>query len=575
MQLLSTPKTYTFDLDKSCPPQETIDRVENLLASKNLALLQENKRVDTGRLGIPVYMSMCGEAARHILPVRKQMGKGATPEQARTSALMELVERYSYFSFWTDCSRFQSLKWHEAKTKFGARLLPVEELLRSVGENLTPDKAETVLDLVEWKFAPVTRIVDNQQVMAPLDWFKLINEFNGASAGNNDTESVLQGACEVVERHVCALIAKDRIQTPTLDVSTARHPILRELVKKFHSVGIRLVLKNFSLDTNIPTVAALAWDPATFPHLSEIVFTAGTASSPEKAAIRALTEVAQLAGDFESASNFEPSGLPKFHRLEETQWLQAGEVQTFASMPSLEADDFLVELRELAGRMQKAGLNLYAADFTHPDLGLPAHYSFAPGCAFRERAQQPSLGLFTARVLLENDAPSQIETGLHMLETIYGRVPFLLFFRGMLHLQQGDLGQAAVFFGRSETGLTDKQDQGLAAFYQAYSRTQEQKWEQARPMLERAIGYDDSVKEFHNLLGVCFFKQQDYERAARCFQKALDLDSSSAMDMANLGLCHKFLGEKDTARICLRQALVLDSSLEFAVEHLRELEEKV
>ena len=38
---------------------------------------------------------------------------------------------------------------------------------------------------------------------------------------------------------------------------------------------------------------------------------------------------------------------------------------------------------------------------------------------------------------------------------------------------------------------------------------------------------------------------------------------------------HKFLGEKDTARICLRQALVLDSSLEFAVEHLRELEEKV
>ena len=94
-------------------------------------------------------------------------------------------------------------------------------------------------------------------------------------------------------------------------------------------------------------------------------------------------------------------------------------------------------------------------------------------------------------------------------------------------------------------------------------------------MLERVIGYDDSVKEFHNLLGVCFFKQQDYERAARCFQKALDLDSSSAMDMANLGLCHKFLGEKDTARICLRQALVLDSSLEFAVEHLRELEEKV
>ena len=83
-------KAYTTDQDKAAPPAETVARVKAVLEQKCPGVLEETRRVDTGRLGIPVYLSLCGPAARAVMPTRKQMGKGASPDQAEASALMEL-----------------------------------------------------------------------------------------------------------------------------------------------------------------------------------------------------------------------------------------------------------------------------------------------------------------------------------------------------------------------------------------------------------------------------------------------------------------------------------------------------
>ncbi|MBO4313384.1 MAG: hypothetical protein J5838_03740, partial [Desulfovibrio sp.] len=96
----SCPKGYTQDLDKAVTPEETVRRVGERLESSGLDVLAETRRVDVGRLGIPVYLSVCGKDARSIMPTRKQMGKGSSAEQARASAVMELMERFAYFSFW-------------------------------------------------------------------------------------------------------------------------------------------------------------------------------------------------------------------------------------------------------------------------------------------------------------------------------------------------------------------------------------------------------------------------------------------------------------------------------------------
>ena len=179
----------------------------------------------------------------------------------------------------------------------------------------------------------------------------------------------------------------------------------------------------------LPTVAAVAWDPKTFPQSSEIVFTAGTAASPAKAAIRAVTEVAQLAGDFCTNACYEASGLSKFTSLDQIDWLLEGPSTSLADLPTVEHDDICEEL--LAAVRGLAPLELYAVETTHPRLGIPAHYSIVPGLQFRERDRNQSLGLFVGRKLVEEADAATALHGLKVLEECYPGAHFLPFFAGM------------------------------------------------------------------------------------------------------------------------------------------------
>jgi ribosomal protein S12 methylthiotransferase accessory factor len=571
LELKPCPKGYTTDLDKTRPPAETVAAVTERFAASGADILSEVKRVDTGRLGIPVYLAICGADARRVMPTRKQMGKGASADQARASALMELAERYSFFSYWAYEDRFTRLTWSQAAARYGEALIPVEEIIASVGDTASPDQARQILDLVRWRFAPALDLAGRKEVALPLDWFKKLNEFNGSSAGNSAEESILQGLCELVERHVCAVIDRDRPTLPTIDPASCTDPVLRDLLDAFARNGVQVWLKDFTLGLPGPTVGALAYDPATFPGKSEIVFTAGTASSPAKAAIRALTEVAQLAGDFATGANYEASGLPKFTDPAQFAWLTAGPAVPLASLPGFERPDILDELGLLAAGLRSAGFPSYSVDTTHPGLGVAANYTLVPGFGFRERSPRASLGMFAGRILAEESYPEEALKGLDVIAEVYPDAPYLEFFEGLVALRAGDLDQAAALFAVSEGAQEDDEDRALAAFYQAYALTREERWADAAPHLDRAVSLCPEVKEYFNLRGVAAFKEKNYTAAALDFQAALDLDSGSAMDLANLGLCYKFLGEGAKALHCLGSALELDPSLDFARRHLEEL----
>lgn len=571
IEIHSCPKGYVADLDKTCTPEETVATAREALTRSGKRILAQTRRIDTGRLGIPVFMSLCGEDALGIMPTRKQMGKGASAPQAEASALMELVERFSYFSYWDNPENFQPMTWSQAREAFGDRLLPISYMIQSVTDGVSEDDAARILDLLPWRFAPVTDLGAGQEFMAPLDWFKKLNEFNGSSAGNTLEESMLQGGCELVERHVCAVVDRTRQETPSIDPASFTDPVLIELYEKFSANGLKVILKDFSLGLPVPTVAALVMDPATFPHKSEIVFTAGTASSPEKAAIRALTEIAQLGGDFETGSNYEASGLPKFTHPEQCAWLTAGDVVSIHSLPSNQDADIATELVNFCARLKGQGFTFFSVDTTVPELGISANYNFVPGFLFRERTPMASLGLFVGRVLAEDMDPEEALAGLEVLQEIYPDAHYLPFFRGLVALRQGEIDQAASWFARAEPLQPEADDRGLAAFYQAYALSQQGQWTETIPHLDRAVTHCPEVKEYFNLRGVAYFKQQQYAGAAANFELALALDSGSAMDLANLGLCHKFMNNAEKARELLGEALALDPSLEFARTHLSEL----
>lgn len=570
LELKSCPKGYTLSQDKAVPPAETAALVLRALGPDGAGVLEEIRRIDTGRLGIPVYVSVTSALARRVMPTRKQMGKGSSPEQAEASALMELAERFSFFGYFADETNFTRATWSEAEALWPESLIPLAEIARSVDDDLSESDARRLMDLISWRFAPVLDVTRGREVYAPMDWFKTLNEFNGSSAGNTPEESILQGACELIERHVSALADRDKPELPTIRPETA-DPVLAGLIRAFEDNGVKIVLKDMSMNMPAPTVGALAWDPSTFPAKSEIVFTAGTASSPIKAAIRALTEVAQLGGDFESGSNYEASGLPKYGDLSEAAWLLKGPETGLDSLPSMESGDFLTEINHLCRGLILQGYGLYTADLTRPDLNIPANYNFVPGFAFRERAAAASLGLFTGRALAENAEPLEALAGLEVIGEIYPNAHFLPFYRGLATLNMGDAEGALEYFAAAQNAAEDTEDRALAAFYRAYALSSLERWAEAGPHLDQAVSLDPGTKEYLNLRGVARFKAGEFEAAAADFTAALDLDSGSATDLANLGLCFKRLGRAADAIHCLGKALEIDSELDFARRELEEL----
>jgi ribosomal protein S12 methylthiotransferase accessory factor len=404
-----------------------------------------------------------------------------------------------------------------------------------------------------------------------MDWFEKLNEFNGSSAGNTREEAVLQGGCELVERHVSALVDRDRPALPTLDPESFRDPTLVRMWRLFGEQGIRVWLKDFSLGMGVPTVGALAYDPSTFPGLSEIVLTAGTATSPEKAAIRALTEVAQLAGDFHTGSCYDPSGLDKPDSLEECEWLRRGETVSVRDLPDISDSDIGAETLRLARVLGERGYSVFALDTTRPELDVPAAYTIAPGLLFRERAREASLGLFVGRILAEEHPPDTAARGLDILEGVYPEAHFLPFFRGLLRLRQSRLNQALEWFRTAEPLQPSAESRALAAFYSGYSLALGEDWEESLPFLRRAAEQSPANHTFRNQHGVACFRTGRYREAAREFSAALEIDPGSAVDMANLGLCYKNMGKPGAAADFLSGSLDLDPSLDFARTHLREL----
>lgn len=569
INLQSCRKNYTYDQDKACSPEETVARFQERLRATNLDVLKEIRRIDNGRLDIPVYFSVCGADAQRIIGNKKQMGKGSTPEQSRASACMELGERFSFFSFLRDDNNFLTGDY-AAMEHQGYPVLPLETLLHSVHDlELQAEQLRQLLaDLpLQWTWA--LRLSDHTPVLVPFSWFYAINEFNGPSAGNTYEEAVIQGISEVVERHVCALITRDRLSTPVIDQATITDPVALDLLSKFRNNGIEVYLNDFSLDTGIPTIGAVAWDPATFPHASEIVYTAGTTPDADKALIRALTEVAQLAGDFNTGSNYVASGLPKpLDVTEITHVIGSERTISLAEVADLKDTDIYQEVKNCVTALKGKGLEVLVVDTTHPELQIPAIYTIIPGAHFRERAMGGNGALFAAKLaagLLEGE---QLGAKLAAMQQLLPDAYYLHFYRGRHLYNQGDVAAALTCFDNALSLKPHQEDLPYLYSYKGCCLRDLGRYDEAIDALEQGLTHDEERSDIYNTLGVCCYKTGRYTEAVRHFERAVALNPVSAIDYANLALNLEQLGDRDQAIVNYEIALSQDPTLTFAAERL-------
>ncbi len=559
--------------DKVKTPEETLDWVRGRLDHFDVPLLKETVRIDKGRLGIPVYISRYTPEALRVTGTPKQMGKGATARQAEASAVMELMERFSLFSFVKECPKRTG-----SYPDLTPGAMPVQDMacVFHPGEGAQDliKELEELFEFLPFEWVHGYRPLDRKNVWIPFSWFWPINEYNGSASGNSLEEAAVQAISEVVERHVCSVISYDKLRTPTIDPTSVKNPVSKELLEKFTHTGVEVVLKDFSLDTGVPTVGAIAWDPATFPSRSEIVYTAGTAPDPERALIRALTEVAQLAGDFDTDGEYVESGLPKFKNLTEADYILASpQTVPITALSDCGADNFRLEVERMSTALSKKGLNVYLLDITHPDLGVPAVYAIIPGNHFRDRTINLDLPFHCARVTASAGYVSP-EERIQILGTLERHHPGrfdIAFYQGHLHELMGNFQAALAFYDKALKSNPAPEEIASIYCHRAVCKKENGAIAEAIDELLKARELNPGLKEIHNLLGYCYYRRGEYLMAIESFEQAVSIDPASAIDYANIGSNLRKLGQDEAAINWYSMALELDPSLEWAREHLDEL----
>ena len=525
-------KKFTKDQDKILKPEETVKRFKEKLKTLKLDILKSAIRIDNGRLDIPVFFSTCGKDAAAVTGTKKQMGKGGTPQQAEASALMELAERFSFFSFAKNPENFFTDLYPNVKD----RAISFELIAQSVhDESEDLPVARKIFESLPLKWTWGYNLSREREVLIPFDWFYAINEFNGPSAGNCVEEALIQGICEIVERHTSSVVSHKKLKVAAIRPESVTDPLVNEMFQKYKKAGVNLYLSDFSLDTGIPTVGAMAYDPSTFPALSEIVWTAGTTPDPQKALMNPGSQV------------------------------------DISDLPDLSSDNLKTEILNCLSALDNINMQVLVIDTMHHQLQVPAFYTIIPGAHFRERSLGTSVGMFTAKHIYENQPTSDAIRQLKSMDDALSGKYYINFYLGACHLSIQKPESAMAYFRRALTLDPTEQDIPSIHSYLGVALKDMGEYRQALGVLQQGAQLDHERTDIYNLMGFCHFKLQEHEEAIDNFKKVIALDPSSAIDYANIGANYRQMGEKEKAIRYYQMALTLDDSIEFARQGLDEL----
>ena len=265
---------YKLASYRVCCPEETFERIKNKLKDINTLEIGNIQHLDT--LGIPVYYLKRKVVIDGKEGVAVHYGKGATDIQAKVSACMEAIERFS-------------AGYDESKIKKEAdNPINIKDLI------LPQYSDENVKEWVEG-----FDIINNETVDVPADavfypvYGKLFRgNTNGLASGNNLDEAILHGTLEVIERDAWSLAELVRKIPKKINPEDAKNPLIHNLIEKFNNAGVDIILKDLTSEFEIPVVAAISDDYSSKDPLM-LCMGVGCHLDPEIAILRALTEVAQ------------------------------------------------------------------------------------------------------------------------------------------------------------------------------------------------------------------------------------------------------------------------------------------
>ena len=376
MERSPTTKKYKGETHRTKSPEETFADISDLVPVAGITRVADITGLD--RIGIPVFSCIRPEAAQGAISVYN--GKGATEIAARVSGIMEGIERYS------------------AEMQQGDPII-YDSYASLASERTTLDPAHLILPketdpnaLYPWFEADnivtgTSLLVPAHAVFHPVG-FEYIPLFrtstNGIASGNTYEEALFHGLCEIIERDAWSLAEASNKGGPLITDIT--DPVIVDMLDKFREAGIDLYLRDISSDIRLPTIVAVA-DDVTTKDPTLITIGMGTHSSPEIAAIRAITEVAQsratqIHGAREDTAEMHQKRTIGYERMKRInkRWFRTDETIAFSDIYRFESDDFMPDIAYVVQELTNVGLHqVLAVNLTRPELCIPVLRVIVPG----------------------------------------------------------------------------------------------------------------------------------------------------------------------------------------------------
>jgi ribosomal protein S12 methylthiotransferase accessory factor len=382
MHLQRTPKASADTGIRTVLPAETLKRVLPLLAKAGIDPLEDITTKDN--IGIPVF-SIARRTTAHGI-TKYYNGKGPTQEQAKASAIMEAMERYSAEVRETDEIIYGTVD--DAGSTGIMTLDPAEMILPPRVMNYYRN------DLIAWCrgyemfrgeeiWVPACAVYHPYFTDGDIQLFRY--HTNGLAAGNTMEEAILHSMLELVERDAWSIY--EFRERPGADIIVSDDSLCAQLIKRFNDSGVEIYLKDLTSDIGIPTIGAAADDVFTKdPELLSIGV--GTHLNPEIAAVRALTEVAQSRTTHKHGSKINAkiqdanrsAGYENLKKINRMWYSRTGSTLRLDEIKRLDTPYVLDDIEAVFERLAECGFDkVIAVDLTRPEINVPAVRMIIPG----------------------------------------------------------------------------------------------------------------------------------------------------------------------------------------------------
>jgi thioglycine synthase len=375
MELISSKKTYSKETQRTVAPEETLRRVEKLLPEAGITRVADITSLD--RIGIPVFSSIRPTALNGAISVYN--GKGATPVEAKVSAMMEGIERFS-----AEPTEREVVNASFRELSEGTGAVDPSDLILPEGAD-----PGIVMPWIEGY-----DIAADEQVLVPVNAvFHPLPRYtpalfrtntNGLASGNTLEEATFHALMELIERDAWSIAEVMRNTGSRLTNINSGLPA--ELLARFSGAGVEVIIKNITSDIGIPTIAAVS-DDITLKDPTLLTIGMGTHTNAEIALLRAITEVAQSrltqihgAREDTNVADFRRKiGYERTKRMNR-YWFESESEEDFATVASCDSDDFRKDIDRVVSSLAKAGLDrVIVVDLTRPNIGVPVVRVIVPG----------------------------------------------------------------------------------------------------------------------------------------------------------------------------------------------------